>query len=114
MMGTSPNGPATRAPDRRVTAARATLIVGLLLGGLGLGRLAYFTFWFDTWVMQHVPAPPGVDVAFEEAVLVPSDELEAQARAGTAAAWRLAIIGGAASTAGVAALRWSRRRPDQP
>jgi len=62
-----------------MTVARTVLIVGLLVAVAGIARLAYFTYGLDTWEVRHVSAPPGVDVPFEEAVLVPSATLDAQA-----------------------------------
>ncbi|MGE0460186.1 MAG: hypothetical protein AB7Q16_02340 [Vicinamibacterales bacterium] len=92
-----------------MTVARTALIVGLLVAGAGAARLAYFAYWFDTWEVRHVPAPAGVDVPFEEAVPVPSDELAAQAREGMAVAWRLTLLGGTISVAGAAGA-WLTRR----
>jgi hypothetical protein len=94
----------------RSTAIRTLLVVGLVVAGIGLARLVYFTFYFDTWMIQHVPAPDGLEVPFEESVLVPSDELAAQARDGTDGAWRMVLLGGPLALAGAVGLWLARRR----
>lgn len=105
----------SRAPRRsRWTAVRTILLLGLLVAGVGVGRLAYFAFWFDTWQLVHVPAPDGLDVAFEEAVLVPRDAREAQAREGTAAAWRMVRLAGVLSVVGATGAWLIRRRSASP
>lgn len=97
-----------------MTAVRTILLVGLLAASVGVGRLAYFAFWFDPWQPVHVPAPDGLDVPFEEAVLVPSDTLEAQAREGTAVAWRTTLLGVGLSVVGATAAWLIRRRSASP
>lgn len=83
-----------------MTVARTLLIVGLLVAAAGIARLAHFTYGFDTWEVRHVPAPPGADAPFQEAVLVPSATREAQAREGAAVAWCAVIVGTVLSVVG--------------
>jgi hypothetical protein len=97
-----------------MAVARTVLIVGLMVAGAGAARLTYFTYWFDTWEVRHVPAPAGLEVSFEEAVLVPSDELEAQAQEGSALGWRMTLLGGTLSAVGATGAWLTRRRTANP